>query len=129
MEHLDRQDQETIVGALSPYFEPHGGGNVPITWTHDLFFHGENPAERLSGPVDITGRPHCLLQGPFIYLPPGAWNLSLSLIFSHAAADREYSVEIATDHPLASGNVRPNGFGDAAIDLAFDLPEATHDPW
>ena len=126
---LDRHDQATIIGALNPYFDARNGGdNGPITWTHELFFHGERRDERLTAPVEISGRPRCLIQGPFIHLSPGRWTLSLSLVFSHAAAEREFAVEVEAGQTLASGTVHPDPFGDAAIELDFTVADDTHDP-
>lgn len=121
--------RDTISGALRAYLEDQAHGEfLSITWTHDLFFLGDRPDERATGPVDITGRARLLLQGPHIMLPPGAWSLSLTMQFSRGAAEHEFLVEICTDRPLASGTIRPQTEGGAAVDLNFALDDVTEHP-
>jgi hypothetical protein len=117
---LPPMEQEMVAGALGPFTEPEIQGEPPsIIWMHQLFFVGDRPNERATGSIDITGRAHCLLNGPHIMLPPGRWSLLLTMLFSRAAAEHEFLVEIYTDLLIASGKIRPEQEGAADIVLDF----------
>ena len=122
-------EQEMAAGALAPFIEHQENGELPpITWTRDLFFSGDRPNERATGPLDITGRARCLLRGPDIILPPGSWSLSLTMRFSREAAEHEFLVEICTDYPLASGTIRPQQEGRAGVTVDFALGDSAEHP-
>jgi hypothetical protein len=122
-------EQEMAAGALAPFIEHQENGELPpITWTRDLFFSGDRPNERATGPLDITGRARCLLRGPDIILPSGSWSLSLTMRFSREAAEHEFLVEICTDNPLASGTIRPQQEGRAGVTVDFALGDSTEHP-
>ena len=117
------------LGAIGPYLDNAPGSHLsPINWTHDLFFLGDRPNERTSGPVDITGRARCLIEGPHIMLPPGSWSLALTILFSREATEHEFLVEICTDSTLASGTARSQHEGSAEVTIDFVLDDATERP-
>jgi hypothetical protein len=119
-EGLAAAQRELAVGALAPFVEDRAATNpLSIVWAPDLFFVGDRLDERVSGPVDITGRARCLLQGPHIVVPPGNWSLSLTAHFTHSAIEHEFLVEIYADKPLASGSIRPQREGAAEVTLDF----------
>jgi hypothetical protein len=126
---LSVSEQSVVTGALSAFVERGpAGGSLSLTWHHALFFHGDRSSERVNGPVDITGRAHCLLEGPHILLPPGTWALSLSLLFSRAAAEHEFRVDIHTTHQLASSNMRPMREGAGVVHLEFTIDQSAQHP-
>jgi hypothetical protein len=126
---LADSDRDMVTGALAPFIEHQANGELPsITWTRDLFFIGDRPNERATAPLDITGRARCLLRGPDIMLPPGSWSLSLTMRFSREAAEHEFLVEICTDHPLASGTIRPQQEGSAEVAVDFALGDSAEYP-
>jgi hypothetical protein len=61
-------------------------------------------------------------------LPPGLWSLSLTMRFSREAAEHEFLVEICTEHPLASGTIRPQQEGSAEVTVDFALADSTEHP-
>lgn len=127
---LGEADRAMASGAIEPFIRYQETGDLPpITWSQGLFFHGEPPGERIRGPVDITGRAHCLVRGPDIVLPPGSWSLSLAVTLSRAAAEHEFFVEIAADFPLGSGVIRPQLQASAALTIDFVLGEETERPF
>ena len=122
-------EQELAIGALQPFVDAEAArGPLSVTWRHDLFFAGDRPEERARGPIDITGRARCVLHGPYIMLPPGAWSLSLTALFTRAAAEHEFLAEICADRVLAAGTIRPQREGTAGIALDFVLDPATERP-
>ena len=126
---LAEADRDMVSGALAPFIEDQANGAArSITWTRDLFFIGDRPNERATAPLDITGRARCLLCGPDIMLPPGSWSLLLTMRFSREAAEHEFLVEICTDHPLASGTVRPQHEGIAGVTVDFALGDSAEHP-
>src|SRR5205823_11489686 len=67
---LGGRAKDIVEGALGPYLADGKQGQLgQITWTGDLFFLGDRQEERATGPIDITGRPRCLVHGPNILLP------------------------------------------------------------
>ena len=123
---LAAADREMAAGALRAYLDDPGNAEaLSITWTGDLFFRGDQPDERAAFPLDITGRARCLVSGPDIMLPPGSWSMTLTMLFSRGAAEHEFLVEICTDHPLASGPIRPPQEGSAEVTVDFALDDAT----
>jgi hypothetical protein len=131
---LEITQQELVIGALMPFVDDRseGGraesGELSVTWAHDLFFLGDRPQERASGPIDITGRARCLLHGPHIMLPPGAWSLSLTALLSRGAAEHEFAVEVCGDRVLAAGVIPAQSEGSAEVTLDFALDDAIEDP-
>lgn len=126
---LTAADQAMARGAIEPFTRYRETGDLPqITWGHALFFHGERPQERVSGPVDITGRAHCLLCGPDIVLPPGWWSLSLTVALARAAAEHEFLVEIVAGQPLGAGIMRPQQQASAELTIVFLLGETIERP-
>src|SRR5215207_6525127 len=126
---LDRAHREMAMGALAPYLDlrPDGDGWA-VTWSGDLFWACGRPGERASGPIDITGRAHRIIEGPHIVLPPGRWSLALSLSCTREAAEHEFLVEAVADRPLAAGTVRPGHEGGATIELELAIDELTEQP-
>jgi len=125
---LDLAEQELALGALGPFIDgPPNGAPFSVSWGRELFFLGDRPAERATGAVDITGRARCLLQGPDIILPTGSWSLSLSALFSPAAADYEFGAEVWAGQVLAQGTLTPRE-GSATVTLDFVLDEAADQP-
>lgn len=126
---LDAAQQELPLGALAPFIDaPADGVPLSIAWGRDLFFLGDRPDQRAAGPVDITGRARCLLHGPYIMIPAGAWSLSLTARFSGAAVEHEFTVEVGADYPLASGIIRPEPDGNGEVTLDFLFDERTEFP-
>jgi hypothetical protein len=122
-------ERDMTDGALRAYLEdPENGEALSIAWSRDLFFRGDHPHERATGSIDITGRPRCLVNGPYIMLPLGTWSLSLTMLFSRGAAEQEFLVEIYTDRPLASGMIRPQREGPAEVAVDFALDDSTEQP-
>ena len=126
---LEAEAQRVVRGALDPFVTHLATGVLPpIVWERELFFLGDRPNERATDIIDMTGRARCLLHGPHIMLPPGAWSLSLKLFFSHAAAEHDFLAEVVAGQPIASSIIRPRAEGVFELNLAFVLESATDHP-
>ena len=127
---LELEEQELALGALAPFINEDDAANgapFSVSWGRELFFLGDRPGERATGPVDITGRARCLLHGPHVVLPAGSWSLSLSALFSPAASEHEFGAEIWAERVLAEATLVPRQ-GSATVTLDFMLDEATEQP-
>jgi hypothetical protein len=83
---FDAPELARINGALAGYGEYFTGtplGN--LVWAPNLFIVGDTH-QRLTGPIDITGRSRCLIYGPYIRLPPGRWNADVPVAFADLGA-------------------------------------------
>ncbi|HEX3952474.1 MAG TPA: hypothetical protein VHW90_02805 [Stellaceae bacterium] len=128
-ESLQIAERDMVTGALAAYLDdPALDRNVPIIWTSELFFLGDEPNKRLLAPVDITGRVRPLLQGPHIMLPPGTWTLSLSTRLSSDASEHAFSVEVWTDRAIATGTMQARQEGNATIELDFTVDAMAERP-
>jgi hypothetical protein len=126
---LTANEQAMVSGALQSFVAaPEGDAAMSLSWASELFFVGAGPDERVRGPVDITGRAHRLLTGPYIALPAGSWSLSLSLVLSARAAEREFFVEVWADRMLASSMLPPQRSATGEIRLDFVLDAMTERP-
>ena len=127
--NLPAADRAVAEGALGAYLPSGTDQPLPaIIWARDLFFCGEQRAERATGPIDITGRARCLLHGPHIILPSGSWSLSLGLLFSREAAEHDFFVEVVTERQLAQCVIRPHREGRLETTLAFTIGEEADHP-
>jgi hypothetical protein len=126
---LQGDERRIAEGALAPFVDYLATGNLPpLIWERELFFFGETGAERVAGTIDITGRARCLLHGPYVTVPPGAWSLALRLQLSREAADHEFRVEVFSDSQLASGTIRPETEGRVEAHLAFEVDGSADHP-
>jgi hypothetical protein len=126
---LGEAERAVANGALEAYVDYFAGGELgPITWGRELFVIGDQPNERAVRPIDVTGRARCLLYGPSIMLPPGAWTASVVLGFSKEAAELDYVMEVVAGTSLSRINLRPGTEGVFEAKLAFSVPEATDYP-
>jgi hypothetical protein len=125
-----QDDEERIAsGALDPFVAYLSTGELPpIIWERELFFLGDRPSERAAGFIDLTGRARCLLHGPYIMLPPGAWSLTLGLLCSREAVEHDFLIEVVADRQIASCTVRPQAEGVIEISLGFTLEVAADHP-
>jgi len=128
-DQLDTRDQALVNGALAAYagFSP-GSKLEPITWHPELFFVGggppEQPAPAVNGPVDLTGRARCLVFGPYINLPPGAWSANVVLGFSAEAAGMTFVIEADSGTILAHTRVTPSAEQIIEANLHFTIDES-----
>ena len=126
---LDRAQREMVTHALLPYLDPAPpAGRLPTAWTGSLFFATDRPEVPASDLIDITGRAHGIVDGPYIVLPAGAWSLTLTLFCTRDAAEYEFQVEVVADELLVAGRFRPQREGPVELSLDFVIDELTDHP-
>ena len=126
---LDRAQREMVTHALLPYLDPApSNGRLPTAWTGSLFFASDRPEVPASNLIDITGRAHGIVDGPYIVLPAGAWSLTLTLFCTRDAAEYEFQVDVVADGLLAAGKYQPQGEGTVELSLAFVIDDLTEHP-
>jgi hypothetical protein len=126
---LAEPEQALVNGALGAYIDHFAGGDLTsITWGRELFFIGDQPNERATRPVDVTGRARCLIYGPYITLPPGSWSVSVLLGFSKEAAELGYIVEVVAGTHLSRVNLQPEGEGVFEVNLAISIEASMDHP-
>jgi hypothetical protein len=127
---LESSQRSLVTGAIDPYIGCLSGADLePITWERDFFFiNEEQPQEQgqlASRPVEITGRPRCLVYGPYITLPPGLWSATVALGFSQEAAELTYTIDIHAGAQLTQARIQPDGqrFIEASLNFSIVEPD------
>jgi hypothetical protein len=122
--------EKTLVnGALGAYVDYYTGSDLTgITWERELFFVGDQPKEKATRPIDVTGRARCLIYGPYIMLPPGAWSVSVLLGFSKEAAELGYVAEVVAGTHLSRVNLQPEGEGVFEVNLTISIEPSMDHP-
>lgn len=123
---LSAGDQAMVRGALGPILDPRSVS--AFNWVPGLFWREGQPSEAVRGPVDITGRARCLLEGPAIVLPLGRWRLSLCLDFSEMATCNAFQVEVSAGAVLGSQILYPREAGEAEVHFDFAIGETAGGP-
>lgn len=126
---LDGEDRKIAEDAIGGYDGSFFFGKMSaLKWAPSLFRSGDRPQERLSGPIDITGRSRSLFFGPQILVPRGDWLLAFKLVFSEAALGHDFSIEVSAGQPLASSVVSPWREGEYQGHLTFTVGDAVDQP-
>jgi hypothetical protein len=126
---LAEPEQALVKGALGAYVDHFAGGDLSgITWERELFLIGDQPNEKATRPIDVTGRARCLIYGPYIMLPPGSWSVSVLLGFSKEAAELGYVVEIVAGPHLSRVNLRPESEGVFEANLTISIEASMDHP-
>jgi len=125
----DEAARAAAIGALGPYAQVFDGNAIePLHWAPFLFTIGDEAAQPLLGPIDITGRARCLFCGPNILVPAGSWSLLLELALSPEAAEHEYLIEISGCTEAPAIQVRPPRAGHLEGRVDFLVDETSDDP-
>jgi hypothetical protein len=121
--HLDEDATAMINGAVGVYRQFLGGGSLDqITWARELF-HGEG-VPIVPRVIEITGKPRCLIYGPYIALPPGDWTADLILAFSEDAIDTSFKIDVFAGSVLHIESIKPIRPGVHMISFSFLIEEA-----
>jgi hypothetical protein len=111
-----------INGALAGYAEYFTGAPLGnLVWAPNLFIVGDTH-QRLTGPIDITGRSRCLIYGPYIRLPPGRWNADVAVAFADLGGSKDFIIDVITtiQHHSISINVVNQGGVQTSLPFVLD---------
>jgi hypothetical protein len=126
---LTEPEHALVNGALGAYVDHFAGGDLTsITWERELFLIGDEPNEKATRAIDVTGRARCLIYGPYIMLPAGSWSVSVLLGFSKEAAELGYVVEIVAGAHLSRVNLQPEGGGVFEANLTISIEASINHP-
>lgn len=93
---LPEESAFAVEAALAGYVPAFSGEALGhLTATRALFYSTETSAPLVTSTIDVTGRPRCLVYGPYISLPPGNWTLQLVLAFSKELAGMPFTLEVS----------------------------------
>jgi hypothetical protein len=121
---FDASELALINGALAGYAEYFTGGPLGnLIWAPNLFIVGDTH-QRLTGPIDITGRSRCLIYGPYIRLPPGRWNADVAVAFTELGGNKDFIIDVITTIQLNSISINVVNQGGVQTSLPFALDPA-----
>jgi hypothetical protein len=122
--HIDASKIAMINGALAGYAEHFTGAPLGnLIWAPNLFIVG-NSHQRLTGPIDITGRSRCLIYGPYIRLPSGRWNADVAVAFTDLGGSKDFIIDVVTTIQLNSISINVVNQGGVQTSLPFALDPA-----
>jgi hypothetical protein len=129
---IDTANRDMAAGALQAYSDYFNGrGLGEITWSRELFFLGDEPDRTASQVIELEGGIRNLLFGPYIALPPGSWNATVTLAVSKEVTGMTFLVEALAGPgclSLASTSVAPDERGVCRATLAFSIDPSTDQP-
>jgi hypothetical protein len=127
-DRFDASELVLINGALAGYAQYFNGGSLgDLVWVPNLFIVGDTH-QRLTGPIDITGRGRCLIYGPYIRLPPGRWTADVAVAFADLGGSKNFTVDVATTVKLHEISINVVDQGGVHTSLAFVLDPANESP-
>jgi len=125
---FDESKLALINGALGGYSECFTGAPLgQLVWVPDLFIVGDTH-QRVSGPIDITGRVRCLIYGPYIRLPPGRWTLDVAVAFSELGDSKNFTIDVANPVRLHEVSINVVDQGGVCTSLTFVLDPTQDSP-
>lgn len=95
------------------------GDGVKIDWPGSLFLLGDAPDTPMRGPVDLSGPARCVLYGPYMHLPAGAWTASVAVALADCLGERSFTLEVVCGEIIAKGRFHCRGSGTFNTRLDF----------
>jgi hypothetical protein len=113
--------QDVVTGVLEPFDRPSADNGSPlrIIWPGDVFTVADHPDQRAGERISLAGGARCLVYGPYLHLPRGAWSARIVVDLDETTRDQSFAVEIVAKDVIASVSTRPPSPGLFAIHLAF----------
>ena len=125
---LGAEDQQTLDGALGAYAAHFAGAPLgDIVWTGALFSLAYNTARAPNGPIPMreTDDKGCLIQGPFMRLPPGAWVAQIALRVSPEGVGQTMTLDLCSSRQLAAGKSCPVTEDIHTTEMPFTIDDIT----
>ena len=93
---------------------------IRVGWPGSLFLLGDSPDTPMRGPVELSGPARCVLYGPYMHLPAGAWSASVTLGLADCSGTRSFTLEVVCREVMARGRFHCNGSGLFRTRLEFE---------
>ncbi len=117
--------ESIIKGAVEPVWTVIQGGVLQdITWHPLLFLLGDADAKPPVAALDVTGPSRCLIYGPYIGLPKGAWTSRMTVKMEGDAAGTNLRIEVWAGEMLKFIELPLRSPGLVDVELLFDSPGA-----
>ncbi|MET0676612.1 MAG: hypothetical protein ABW175_12510 [Bradyrhizobium sp.] len=125
---LDRKLPLALTGNLSSLasavlptadHDPDLDEGVKIDWPGSLFLLGDSPDTPMHGSVDLSGPARCVLYGPYMHLPAGAWTASVAVGLADCLGERSFTLEVVCREVIAKGRFHCRGSGTFNTRLDF----------
>jgi len=71
-----------------------GETEAAFAWPQASFLVADQPGRLLQGPVDLTGPARCIVYGPYLHLPAGAWTACVRLGFDAHVYEQSFCLEL-----------------------------------
>ena len=98
----------------------------PLVWVRDLFALVSDPAKYPGEPIDVSGGARCLIYGPYIDIPAGAWSARVVLGFSREACGYPFLVDACIEQrQIASTRFQVETGGVHSFEINFLLRRET----
>jgi hypothetical protein len=125
---LTGEQRDLIDGALLPYMSTDSSRALEsLVWGRELFFVGDAPTEAATYAVDVTGRVRCLIYGPYILIPSGAWTANVVFACSKELSGMAFMIEILSGPDrLGMARLLPSKAGvfEVAINITVEKSAA-----
>jgi hypothetical protein len=107
------EEAMVVRGSLSPLVAGVFNHNISdVVWARTVFLAGDSPGSVAPQITDLTGSARILYYGPYLYLPPGSWNVRISFRVSASVNDTPFRITVWCDNePIAKAWFRPSGGG------------------
>lgn len=117
----------SLANAVLPPEDQDGdtGDGVNIDWPGSLFLLGDAPDTPMRGPFDLSGPARCVLYGPYMHLPAGAWNASVAVALADCLGERSFTLEVVCGEVIAKGrfHCRGSGMFNTRLDFLHRHPD------
>jgi len=110
--------------ALSIYGTPIPGVTPSAWWDRGLFRWGDCREETCPPVIDVTGLPRCIVFGPYVSLPAGAWRADVEFELCEQAARRSYFLDFGSDQGFSQVAVGPLQAGRNVVSVEHHFEAA-----
>jgi hypothetical protein len=107
---LDHPPQSTLSGPSA-------------VWPYYVFFSGERPGESFDEVIELTGAARCLLYGPYLHIPCGEWNATLSFDIERDSYGQVFTAEIHSTELLGALRFSPRGVGSFQATISVTITD------
>ena len=116
-----------LVENLAQQYSAIGAGRAfeEVYWPRSFFQYGDVPDRPLDGSIILTGPARIVFFGPYLHVPPGAWNAEVQIEVTDCRMDTIAYADIFNGEVVLSAvSMR---FPRKGV-YAFDIPFATSNP-